>query len=255
MTDQRHRALRSLAIRALPVLAALALAPLAAQLIDPSYEIALDNARTVRDAEKALGSYVEPGLAQGLAQTPWAAAPVAVIYLIAHLPVAMAVLGWVLLRRPEAWPVVSATFVAAQATTVALNSAWPCAPPSKLGVSDATASVWGESIVEAAQQLQNPVAAMPSGHVAWALVAGGALVWVGGSGWLRVAGLLWPALTVVVVLVTGNHFWLDAAAAVPVVALALALAVVPRAVANRRSAVGAGTSPVPARRQTPQRTL
>jgi membrane-associated phospholipid phosphatase len=157
---------------------------------------------------------------------------VAVVYMLAHLPVTAAVLGWVTLRRRAAWPVVRTTFVVAQCLTIAANVAWPCAPPSRVGVADVTATVWGERALDGAHALQSPFAAMPSGHVVFAAVAGGALIWLSPSLWLRAAGLIWPVLVVAVTAASGNHFWLDAVAAFAVTALALALALAPRALSR-----------------------
>jgi membrane-associated phospholipid phosphatase len=148
--------------------------------------------------------------------------------MLAHLPVTAAVLGWVALRRRAAWPVVRNTFVAAQCLTIAANVAWPCAPPSRVGVADVTVSVWGERALEGAHALQSPFAAMPSGHVVFATVAGGALACLSPSRWLRAAGVMWPVLVVGITAASGNHFWLDAVAAFAVVGLALGLALAPR---------------------------
>jgi len=57
--------------------------------------------------------------------------------------------------------------------------------------------------------LTNQYAAMPSLHVGWALAV--AIVLIGATGgrgrWLWLAH---PAATLLVVVVTGNHYWLDA---------------------------------------------
>ena len=207
----------------LPV-AALALCPLAAHIAPLNAGVAVDHARALAALETRLGLHVEPVVAGAVANEGRLAHPIAVVYLLAHLPVTVAVLGWVLLKRPYAWPVLQKVFVLSQGATIALNVAWPCAPPSRIGVADSTAAVWGDGTIDAAHVLQHPFAAMPSGHVAFALVAGGAVAWLGPRPWQRLAGLSWPVTTAAIIVVTGNHFWLDAAAAVPVTGLALAVA-------------------------------
>lgn len=222
--ESRLRLLRE----ALLPLAALALCPAAAQLVPQTTATALAHAHGLRELELALGLFPEAAASDWLADRGWLAGPVAAVYMLAHLPVTAAVLGWVALRRRAAWPVVRTSFVAAQCLTIAANLAWPCAPPSRVGVADVTASVWGERALEGAHALQSPVAAMPSGHVVFATVAGGALAWLSPSPWLRAAGLAWPMSVVAITIASGNHFWLDAVGAFLVVALAWGLALSPR---------------------------
>jgi hypothetical protein len=219
--------LSTLLREALLPLAALALCPLAAHLTPLNAGVAVDHARAVAALETRLGLHVEPVVAGAVANEGWLAHPIAVVYLLAHLPVTVAVLGWVLLKRPYAWPVLQKIFVLSQGATIALNVAWPCAPPSRIGVANSTAAVWGDGTMDAAHVLQHPFAAMPSGHVAFALIAGGAVAWLAPRPWQRLAGLSWPVTTATIIVITGNHFWLDAAAAVPVTGLVLAVALLP----------------------------
>lgn len=57
----------------------------------------------------------------------------------------------------------------------------------------------------------NISAAMPSLHFSWTVILG-VLFWNSLSGWRRVLGLLYPVLTFFAIVLTGNHFILDAAA-------------------------------------------
>lgn len=57
--------------------------------------------------------------------------------------------------------------------------------------------------------LSNQYAAMPSLHVAWALWCTLALYPVVRRRWLRVGLVAHPIITMVCIIVTGNHFWLD----------------------------------------------
>jgi hypothetical protein len=91
----------------------------------------------------------------------------------------------------------------------------PVAPPrlvDSLGVVD-TGELYGQSVYASfgstvAGQLQ----AMPSIHVGWAVLIGWA-VWVESPSRWRSIGWFHAALTAVVVVVTGNHYWLDGAVA------------------------------------------
>jgi membrane-associated phospholipid phosphatase len=65
--------------------------------------------------------------------------------------------------------------------------------------------------------LYNPYAAMPSMHAGYALVVGGTLLRHGRRLVTRLVGLAYPACIVFVIVATGNHFLLDAAAGALVV--------------------------------------
>ena len=64
------------------------------------------------------------------------------------------------------------------------------------------------------------LSAMPSVHVAWAVIIGVAIVLVSSSRW-RWFFLAHPVVTMVVVVVTGNHYWLDGGVAAVIVLLAV----------------------------------
>jgi hypothetical protein len=84
-----------------------------------------------------------------------------------------------------------------------------------------TAMVYGQSVYAFAGDLADQYAALPSIHVGWALLIGVAMVRCGG----RIAaaiGVTHAALTVAVVVLTANHYWLDGATAAAVLAVALA---------------------------------
>jgi hypothetical protein len=55
----------------------------------------------------------------------------------------------------------------------------------------------------------NISAAMPSLHFSWTTILG-VLLWRTLPGWIRFVGLLYPALTFFAIVITGNHFIVDA---------------------------------------------
>jgi hypothetical protein len=92
----------------------------------------------------------------------------------------------------------------------------PVAPPRMLPDIVDTGLKYGQSVYSnglAADQLS----AMPSVHVAWAVLVGWYAWRVSPSRW-RYLGPVHAAITVFVVVVTGNHFWLDGVVAVLIVA-------------------------------------
>ena len=75
--------------------------------------------------------------------------------------------------------------------------------------------------------LSNQLAAMPSLHVGWAVLIAYVVVRTGPQ-WLKPLAILYATVTVAVVIVTANHWWLDGMVAC--LLLALVIAVVPRPV-------------------------
>ena len=177
-----------------------------------------------------------------------------VFYLFVHLPVAAWALVWTWCLRRDAFPLVRDLFLATQATCVALYALAPTAPPRLVpgaGVADTLTGLWGRELADSAHLVQSPFAAMPSGHVAFALAAGGTFAAIGDRRWLRAFGLAYPVAVAAVTILTGHHLWLDAAGAAAVVALALAIARARHA--RRRGAVG-GTALTARTRRSPPAT-
>jgi hypothetical protein len=91
---------------------------------------------------------------------------------------------------------------------------FPTAPPRYLpewGFSDTVASFVGDKAEQSANVLYNPFAAVPSMHVAFALMIGVPASRIVRHRPLKVLWLIYPVVITFVVVVTANHFWLDAA--------------------------------------------
>jgi hypothetical protein len=99
----------------------------------------------------------------------------------------------------------------------------------------------------AVSRLSNQYAAMPSLHFAWAVWSTVVLVHVVRHAWAKVLAAAYPALTLFSIVVTANHFVLDAAGGAAVLALgsftASALTSVSR---PQRPPAGAARHPLPA---------
>nr|WP_269205130.1 phosphatase PAP2 family protein [Motilibacter aurantiacus] len=116
--------------------------------------------------------------------------------------------------------------VMATMTMVALvlHVVLPLAPPRMLPGFVDTGLYYNESVYSSptATALANQYAAMPSLHVGWAIIVAAAVMATIRSRW-RYLILAHPAITLIVVVVTANHYWLDAlvAGALFVVSFAL----------------------------------
>jgi hypothetical protein len=203
-------------------LAALALLLIAAEVLprvlgSHDLETGLANARRIVDVEQALGIASERPLAGWLAGHATLSSLAAAAYGGLRVPVTAAVLVWTYVRHPGAFAWVRSVFVSGMVLTVVGYTVFPAAPPRFLPTFQ---GLPGDAVETTAEGAVNTLAAMPSGHVLFALVC--AL-----AGWRitrRSVWWLYPSAVTIMVVASAHHFWLDAAAAALVAALATAAA-------------------------------
>ncbi len=141
--------------------------------VDGQEGLAFENARTLVDWERAMGLFFEPGL------QAWAKSQDAVIwaanwmYVNSHFVVTTTFLIWLYIARNHAYYFVRNMFMVSMGFALIGYMAYPTAPPRFLpewGFTDTVASFVGESAANSANVLYNPYAAVPSMHVAFALM-------------------------------------------------------------------------------------
>ncbi len=143
-------------------------------------------------------------------------------YASLHFAVLIAMLAWLFLRHRDRYPEVRATLVMVTAASL-LVQLIPVAPPRMLasdGMID-TGVRYGHAVYGSIAGF-NPdeLSAMPSVHIAWALLIGITVVRFSGSRW-RWLALAYPVATMLVVVVTANHFWADGIVAEVLLVLAM----------------------------------
>jgi PAP2 superfamily protein len=178
---------------------------------------AASHALSVVSAERAIGLFHEQGVQAVF--TPWDTVTDAfnTYYGGTHFLVPAVALAWLLLRHPEQYR--RARTALAVTTAVAFVCFWlyPVAPPRLLpagfGIVD-TLRAGGSGHLESSliNTAGDQYASMPSLHVAWAVWCALALYPVVRHWALRVLVVAYPLMTTLVVVATGNHFFLDAAA-------------------------------------------
>ncbi|MEU0499973.1 phosphatase PAP2 family protein [Nocardia sp. NPDC005998] len=184
---------------------------------------ALGNARSMLSIEDALGLPEETTVQSVFLHRDLLAVGANFYYATAHFTVAIGVLLWLWVFRPEHYRWTRNLMVALTAAALAVHMLMPLAPPRMLpecGFVD-LAAIHGQSVYGSPESggLSNQFAAMPSLHVGWALLLAFAVVAATRGSW-RWLALAHPVLTTVVVVGTGNHYWLDAIIAVVLLGLA-----------------------------------
>jgi hypothetical protein len=144
-------------------------------------------------------------------------------YAAMHFTALGALLLWLFARHRARYPEVRNVLVLLTASSL-LIQLLPVAPPRllpELGYVD-TAARYGQSVYDLSGISLDQLAAMPSVHVGWSLLVAWAVLRVSASRF-RWWVLAHPVLTVFVVVVTANHFWLDGIVAAALLALSIAL--------------------------------
>src|SRR3954447_11046010 len=171
------------------VLGALALCPLVAAAAPAAPP--LGRTAALVGFERRLGLLFEPAAHHWLLQRPGLLVAAGLFYVWVHVPATLGALVWARLERPTAYPLARDTFLATQLITVTVYALVPVAPPRMLpGFSDTLAAVYGGTGERLAHSVQSPYAAMPSGHVAFAVIAGGTVFALVRSRVLRAAALV-----------------------------------------------------------------
>ncbi len=184
------------------------------------------NAGRVVALEERLAIHVEPALQRALLPRRRLVAVLNVAYVT--LNVALTV-GWLmtLFRRRD--PAFHRLRRAAVLTTLGAQPVFvlfPLAPPrTQDGFVDTIESVSGLDLDRGlVAELYDPIAAMPSIHVAFAVVTAAGLRDAGRSPWTRRLAPGYPPAVALVVFATANHYVLDAVAGWALARLALRLA-------------------------------
>jgi hypothetical protein len=196
--------------------------------MDGQTAVAFDHARGIVNAERNLGLFFEPGLQHWVSNhAGWLLDGASWCYVNAHLLGTGAFMLWLYFARREAFPFVRNMFMIAMGIALVGYMAFPTAPPRYLpewGFSDTVSDLVGTHAANSAGVLYNPYAAIPSMHVAFALMIGIPGARLTRTRWLRPVWYLYPVLVTFIVIVTANHFWVDAALGVLVAVASFAAA-------------------------------
>jgi hypothetical protein len=187
---------------------------------------ALLNAQHVWSLERILHLPSEYGLQRAALGHSWLVRAANCYYAFVHFPATAAALIWLYVWRRDRYLPTRRMLAWLTACALAVHLVMPLAPPRMLtavGMVD-TGKLLGPAVYGSptSDTLTNQYAAMPSLHVGWALAIAVALIGATRGRW-RWLWLAHPAITLLVVVVTGNHYWLDAIVVTALLVVVLAV--------------------------------
>jgi hypothetical protein len=187
-------------------------------------QVAFANAREIIGFEKWLGMPFEDDLQRWLLDHPTLIKLLNHYYIWFHFPAAIALLLWLFVRHADRYRPFRNLMAAATFSALLIHLVFPLAPPRMIPGFVDTMRVFGPSIYppSALEGAANQIAAMPSLHFGWAMIEAIAVISVLRTRW-RWAILAHPALMVLAIIATANHWWIDAAAAAVIVLIAIAI--------------------------------
>ena len=207
---------------------------------------AFTNATRIIGMERAVLLYVEEGIQHAFLGAEWFIRGVNVFYGTCHFIVTAAALVWCFRRMPERYGLWRNTLAFTTGLALLGFALFPLMPPRLLpasyGYVDTLARIGGLWSFESStmKSISNQYAAMPSLHFGWALWSA-CVLWPAAraarraSALLRALVLAYPPLTLFAIVLTANHFWLDAVGGAAVLGVGYAASSFVTARASARS--------------------
>jgi hypothetical protein len=221
------------------VLAAVGVYELARLAMTPDWVQATANARRIVDLENWLSLAWEPRLQRAfLDHAPSLVEGLNIFYFVGHFLFTGIFFAWLYRRSRDGFATFRNGFLIATAISVFVHWLYPTAPPRLAdgAVVDTLQILSGIDIGSPASTgLSNPVAAVPSLHAGYAIGVGIGVFLFTRHALVRALALAYPAIVVLTIIVTGNHFIFDAVAGVLVMGIGFWLAAVGRAWLVRRA--------------------
>jgi hypothetical protein len=184
-------------------------------LVPTTHTEALHLGRQILSLEHALHLDAELSINRLFTHVHWVGVLGNYYYSTLHFVLTPLVLGWLYVRHADRYVFYRRLIFAT--TVLALVGFWlmPLAPPRMLpGFVDTVLSFHTEGLYASGASpigsVSNQYAAMPSLHTGWALWCAIAVADVARRRWVKILAFCYPAATIVVILGTANHYFLDA---------------------------------------------
>jgi PAP2 superfamily len=179
------------------------------------WDAALAHTHDIIALEERLSVYGERAVQEWTHTIPALPSTLGVLYIVLHFVATAMALVWVHRARRDSFPLVRTSFIAATALALVGYVLYPAAPPrlAGQGFADTVTEHAGLNLSsDLLGSLYNPIAAVPSLHFGYALLVGVAVAVLARNPIVRIAGAIYPAAMLFIIVATGNHFLFDAAA-------------------------------------------
>jgi hypothetical protein len=176
---------------------------------------AREHTHWIVDLERSLHVFGERAVQHAVDAVPAVPTLLGVAYIVLHFVGTTTFLVWVYRAHRNRFPLVRNTIIAATGIALTLYVLFPVAPPrlAALGFADTVSDDAKVNLSSSLLKgLYNPFAAVPSLHFGYALLVGVTVATVARRRSVRVLGAVYPAVMLLVIVGTGNHFFFDAAA-------------------------------------------
>jgi membrane-associated phospholipid phosphatase len=189
---------------------------LARGLVEGDANAAFAHARDLISLERTLHLFVEPSIQAWASGSHLVMVLASWLYVNAQTSVTIGALLYLYLRHNRNFYFVRNMFMIAMAIALVGYTVFPTAPPRFMpewGFIDSVSNLTGVHVSHASASMSalfNPYAAVPSMHVAFALMIGWPLARLARRRIVSVLWLLYPFLMAFVIVVTANHFIFDA---------------------------------------------
>lgn len=176
---------------------------------------AMRHAGQIWRLEQQLGIAVEKAVNRGIDSVTWLIVGMNYYYATLHFIVTIGVLVWLFRYHPGRYSAARLALFVTTGFALLGYYFYPLAPPRLMRGVDFVDTVvvhdtWGSMASGDLANVSNQYAAMPSMHIGWSLWCGITIAVLAKRAWVRVLGVVYPAVTLVVIVATANHFWLDA---------------------------------------------
>jgi len=204
---------------------------------------AFQNSLDVIDAQKWLGIFWEPDMQEWIIDNRFLTQASNYVYFWLHFPLII-VFGLILyFTDRHKYTVLRDAFLASGAVSLIIYGLYPVAPPRLLPeladrfhvVLSADLQAFVDTMnvhlgygyqAQSMQPFVNPYAAMPSLHFGWDFLLGIGIIWAFRRyPFIWPLGIALPVMQILAIVVTANHYFLDAFAGMGVALLGLAIAV------------------------------
>jgi len=179
-----------------------------------SLTIARDHTDGIVALERHLHLFGERTVQRAAHWVPTLPTILGIAYIALHFVGTAVFLIWLHRTHPEKFPVVRNTLIAATGVALSIYILYPVAPPRLAGlgfVDTVTHNAKVNLSSDLLGSLYNPFAAVPSLHFGYALLVGVSIALLAKGRVARAIGWSYPAVMLLVIVATGNHFFFDAA--------------------------------------------